>query len=70
MCWKCGAKKEVTRPKIIKTMIVKRPFMSDTGVRFEETLEKTILGGTDACLVCAKKAEIEYQQKILGEKYG
>tara|TARA_R100001082_G_scaffold8635_1_gene5054 strand:- start:1725 stop:1880 length:156 start_codon:yes stop_codon:yes gene_type:complete len=51
-------------------MIVKRPFMSDTGVRFEETLEKTILGGTDACLVCAKKAEIEYQQKILGEKYG
>ena len=41
--------------------LVERPYRTRFGVELEMKPEVSIVGGTDACPVCMRRAEIEYQ---------
>ena len=63
MCNRCEGRKEIVRPKQVKTMFIKRAKRTENGdmYEYEDELVKVVMGGTDACPICARNAEIEYQ---------
>jgi hypothetical protein len=63
MC-ECKGKIEVLRPKVVKMAIIHRPVRTGTGFKYEPHEEKIISGGLDACLICSRKAEQEYQARV------
>ena len=60
MC-ECKGKIEVLRPKVVKMAIIQR---TETGFKYEPHEEKIVFGGLDACLICSRKAEQEYQARL------
>ncbi len=44
--------------------IIHRPVRTGTGFKYEPHEEKIISGGLDACLICSRKAEQEYQARL------
>ena len=63
MCKRCNGNGEIVRPKQVKTMFIKRAKRTENGdmYDYEDELVEVAVGGIDACPICARSAEIEYQ---------
>ena len=63
MC-ECRVNIEIIRPKVVKMAKIQRPVRTEPGFKYEAHEEKIVSGGLDACLVCSRKAEQEYQARL------
>jgi len=61
MCHTCKGTAEIQRPTQRMIKLVERPYRTRYGVERETKPEVSIVGGTDACPTCMRRAEIEYQ---------